>query len=281
MQIGFPFLVLFILAISTIFPSDLCAQHNDDVHPFLTDKYWLKLGVYFPSQEFEVAVKGSLADQNIEEDLEGAVGYGEDHELYSGAFRWNFGEKWSFWMQYFQSDNSGRGVLKEDIEWGDHVFEEGTFVGAGTELKVARLYFGREFNPRPQSEIGFGGGVHWLELGAYIEGEAKISGDTTGFLGESVDAGFPLPNIGAWYLYSWSRHWVFESRADWLYVDIGDYSGGLWDVAAGVNYQPFDNFGIGLEWLYFNLNVDIDKSDWRGSADITYSGPFIAIHATW
>jgi hypothetical protein len=68
---------------------------------------------------------------------------------------------------------------------------------------------------------------------------------------------------------------------DWLYVDIGDYAGGLWDVSAGVNFQPFDNFGIGLEWLYLNLNVDIDKSDWRGSADLTYSGPYLSVSATW
>ena len=274
-------LMLALFSIALVQPEDLRAQHDDDVHPFLTEKYWLKLGVYFPSSDFEVAVNGTLTGEHAEVDFEESLGSGEDNELFSAAFRWNFGRKWSLWMQYFETDNSGEGELTEDIEWGDFVFREGTFARAGTELKVARIYFGREFHPRPRSEVGFGGGFHWLQLGAFIEGEAFVNEQSTGYRRESVDTQFPLPNIGAWYLYSWSGKWVFESRADWLYVDIGDYSGGLWDVSAGVNFQPFDNFGIGLEWLYLNLNVDIDKSDWRGSADLTYSGPYLSISATW
>jgi hypothetical protein len=269
------------LSITVFFPLSAVAQHDDDVHPFLTDKYWLKAGVYFPSSDFEVAVNGTLTGEHQEVDFEEAVGIGEDNELFSAAFRWNFGKKWSLWMQYFETNNSGAGELTEDVEWEDLVFREGTFAGAGTELKVARVYFGREFHPRPRSEIGFGGGFHWLQLGAFIEGEAFVGDESTGHRRESVETEFPLPNIGAWYLYSWSGKWVFESRVDWLYVDIGDYAGGLWDVSAGVNFQPFDNFGIGLEWLYLNLNVDIDKSDWRGSADLTYSGPYLSVSATW
>lgn len=270
-----------IVAFTTLLPADLGAQHDEDVHPFLTNKYVLRLGVYFPSSDFEVAVDGTVTGPHFEVDLEEAIGIGKDDEVLSAAFRWNFSKKWSLWLQYFDSEKTGQGVLTEDIEWQDFVFREGSFVGAGTELKVARIYFGREFHPRPRSEVGIGAGVHWLQLGAFIEGEATINDKTTGVLRENVEAEFPLPNIGAWYLYSWSSKWVFESRVDWLYVNIGDYSGGLWDVAAGVNFQPFKNFGIGLDWLYFNLNVDIDKRDWRGSADLTFSGPYAYISATW
>lgn len=182
-------------------------------------------------------------------------------------------------MQYFETDNTGEGVLTEGIEREDFVFREGTFARAGTELKVARIYFGRESHPRPRSEIGFGAGFHWLQLGAFIERGAFVNEESSAYRRETVETQFPLPNIGAWYLYSWSGKWVLESRADWLYVDIGDYSGGLWDGSAGVNFQPFPNSGVGLEWLYLNLNVDIDKSDRRGSADLTCSGPYLPISA--
>ena len=100
---------------------------------------------------------------------------------------------------------------------------------------------------------------------------------------ERVTAGaaFPLPNIGAWYAYSWSPKWMLSARVDWLSANIGDYSGGLWDANAGVNFQAFDKIGFGLYLQAFSLNVDVDKDDWRGKAEFKQLGPMFTVTATW
>ena len=120
-----------------------------------------------------------------------------------------------------------------------------------------------------------------MKLSAYIEGEAFINDEASGFERGAVDASAPLPNIGAWYYYSPSARWLFQARVDWLSASIGDYSGGLWNVAAGVNFQFTKHFGLELDYQFFQLNVDVDDSDWNGSAKASTSGPFVALTASW
>lgn len=76
-------------SIALVSPENLRAQHDDDVHPFLTDTCWLKLGAYFPSSDFEVAVHGTLTGGHQEVDVEETLGIGEDDEVFSAACRWN------------------------------------------------------------------------------------------------------------------------------------------------------------------------------------------------
>jgi hypothetical protein len=84
-----------------------------------------------------------------------------------------------------------------------------------------------------------------------------------------------LPNIGAWYKYSISPRWALRTRFDLLSADVGDYDGLLLNVALGVNFQAFEHFGIGVNYNYFELDVSIDKSGWRGNIETTYEGFYV------
>jgi len=68
---------------------------------------------------------------------------------------------------------------------------------------------------------------------------------------------------------------------DWISASIGDYNGTLWNASFAVNYQAFRHVGFDLSYTYFNLNLKVDKSDWRGEVDITYNGPVLAMTANW
>jgi hypothetical protein len=111
-------------------------------------------------------------------------------------------------------------------------------------------------------------------MGAFIEGEVLINGTPTASR-RSVSEGAPLPNIGAWYKYSISPRWALTTRLDLLSANVGDYDGLLVNVALGVNFQAFEHFGIGLNYNYFELDVSIDKSGWRGNFETTYEGAYL------
>lgn len=271
---------LFLTAIfATLFSNPVAAQTADDYHPFLSDKFNLEAGVFVPQISFGARVDGSLPEEEI--DFDQALNLDDNQSAASVNFRWRFGKKWSFWGQAWATNDTGKAVLEEDIEWEDVVFKKGTFAKGGVALDVVRAFFGREFSLGPQHELGIGLGLHWMNLDTFLEGEVIINDTTTDFQRASVSASFPLPNIGAWYMYSWSPKWLFQSRADWLSATIGDYSGSLWDAQVGINYQAFKNIGFGLYYNSFLLDVDVDKGDWRGSADFTQHGPLFTVSATW
>ena len=262
-----------------LFSNPIAAQTADDYHPFLSDKFYLEIGAFWPKVDFNLRVDGREPEEEI--DFDEALHLEDYQTAGSINFRWNFGEKWSFWGQAWTTDTSGGAVLEEDVEWEDIIFKEGTFAKGGVELDVVRAFVGRKFDLPPQHELGLGIGLHWMNLDTYLEGEIIIADNTTDFHRASVSAGFPLPNIGAWYMYSWSPKWLFQARVDWLSATVGNYSGGLWDAQAGINYQAFENIGFGLYYSGFVLDLDVDKSDWRGTTELAQAGPMFTVYATW
>jgi len=258
------------------------AQESGDAsahHPFLSDRFNFGIGVFYPQKSFEIRVDGTTSRGSI--DLDESFRFDDSETTGSFDFRWRFGEKWSAWAQYWKVNSQGSATLEEDIEWRDLVFKSGIFAAAGMDISVARAMVGREIFTRPGHEFGLGVGAHWLEIGAFIEGEVRVNENSTGIRRSSASADVPLPNISAWYMYSWSPKWLFLTHADWLSASVGDYSGDLWNGHVGVHYQAFSRVGIGLSYNLFIVDVDVDKSDWHGRMKTRQNGPRLVLTANW
>jgi hypothetical protein len=265
------------LFLSTSTP--VAAQEPVQYHPYLSDRFQLAIGVFARNQRFKFGADGLLPEEEI--DFNKAIGLDEDDAGGSYTFRWDFGEKWSFWSQGWKVNSTGGRVLTEDIDWENVTFGEGSFVKGGAENTVIRLFFGRKFSTGPRHEFGLGAGFHWLEIGAFLEGDARINNQPIGFYRDDVSASAPLPNIGGWYYFSPSKRWLIEARLDWLSASVGDYSGGILNSSVGVNFQLLKHLGVGLSYQYFRLDVDVDSNDWKGAAEINYRGPFLSLTTNW
>ena len=263
----------------TLGSAPVLAQDSQDYHPALSDRFLLSAGGFWPDKSLKIRVDGTEPEEEI--DFEEDLKLSDREATWAVNGRWRFGEKWSLFGQYWTVSDSGGAALEEDIEWGDVVFKEGTFATTGMDLSVARLFFGRKFGNKPNQEWGLGAGLHWLELDTFLQGQILTSEGDLEFGRQTVSAEVPLPNIGAWYGYSWSPKWLFHARVDWLSASVGDYSGGLWNAQAGVDWSIWRHFGVSLYYNFFQLDVDIDKSDWRGKAESTLHGPFLAISTSW
>ena len=259
----------------------LHAEEQADVHPYLTQKYFLDTGVYFPDRTMRITVDGPAAGPSDIIDVHSEFGLDRSDETFSLNFGWRFGEKWQLGAQYFESSGAKQAVLDEDIDWGDFTFGQGSSVVVGTEFRLIRLFFARRFESREHHEFGLGVGIHWLELGAFIEGDVILSGGGNAFRRESASVSAPLPNIGAWYTYSISPKWALKARVDWLNADVGDYDGSLINSALGINYQMFDHAGVGLSYNFFDLDVGINSSGWRGNAQTIYEGLYVYVSFYW
>lgn len=261
-------------------PSVLLAQDQPG-HPLLTSDFLLNGGAFFPQKEFRLTVNGDISRPDDPIDFEDAIGVKQDESTFAMDLTWRFGEKWSVAGQYWQTSDSQTAALDEDVQWEDVVFKEGTFVKGYVDFEVIRLFFGRTFSTSEKHEFGLGLGLHWLEIEAGLEGQVLTSLGDSEFYRGSVSADAPLPNIGGWYTYALSPKWAVYSRLDWLSASIGDYSGGLWNLGAGVNWAFTDHFGVSASYNYFNLNLDVKKSYWNGSSDLSQHGPFLSLTAYW
>lgn len=257
------------------------AEDEADLHPYLTATYFVDLGVFFPQRKVELNVDGPVSSARDDIDFESEFGLKKSDDLLSLNFGWKFGEKWRLGGQYFESDGQRERALQEDVEWGEYVFGAGTGVRAGIEFSLFRTVFERNFANAEHHDFGLGVGLHWLEIGAFIEGNAILNGQQAGFRRESVKAEAPLPNIGAWYVRSLSEKWALQMRFDWLSADVGDYDGTLINAKAGINYRLFEHVGLGVSYNLFRLDIGVEKSGWRGDITTSYEGAFFHVTAYW
>ena len=255
-----------------------------DYHPALSDNFSAALGAFRSDNSFKVRAEGTEIDPFDDDiDFDDSLGVDSTSTLLNAQLRWKFGKerKWSLWGQYFSNDATGEAVLEEDVEWQDVIFREGTFVGAGVKLEVIRVFVGRSFVKNDQNDFGVGIGLHNLDLSTYIEGEIIVNDSSTEFFRGEASKSQPLPNIGGWYNFSPARKWLLHARVDWISANIGDYDGTLWNTSLGVNFQAWRHVGLDLSYQYFNLNLDVDKEDWNGGVDMTYSGPVLSVTFNW
>ena len=278
-------LALGLCAVAFSLASGTAAAQDYEYHPVLTDNFDVFVGYFRSDNTFKISAENINFEtgQYDDTDFGKSLGVDQTSALLNAQLRWRFGSKrmWAISAQYFESNASGDATLKDDVEWQDVIFREGTFVGAGVSLAVTRLFLGRSFIRNSRSDFGVGVGIHNLDLSAYIEGEILLNDESTGFhRGDTAESQI-LPNIGAWYVFSPARKWLLRARVDWISANIGDYDGTLWNSNVGVNYQFARHFGVDLSYQYFNLNLTVDSSDWKGGVDMTYSGPVLALTANW
>ena len=253
-----------------------------DYHPYLSDNFTVSLGAMRSSNSFKM--ESDLGEDIGDEiDFDDTLDVSDHSTFFNGQLKWKIGSarKWSVAVQYFSNNAKGSTELTEDVEWDGSTWREGTFVDSGVKLSVARLFFGYSLFKNERNDFGIGAGIHNLKIKAFIEGEILIDDDTTEFQDAQVDASQILPNIGAWYGFSPAKSWLLHARVDWIGASIGDYDGHMWNTNIGVNWQAFEHVGFDLSWQYFNLNVNVDSDDWTGGADMTYSGPVLAITGNW
>ena len=262
--------------------SGTALAQDSDYHPAMSDNFMFTVGAFRSDNTFKIrALEGEIGEDDV--DFGKSVGVDQSNTIGNIQLRWKFGRerKWSISGQYFSNNATGDATLEEDVEFDGINFQEGTFVEAGVKLEIVRLFLGRSFVHNEQQDFGVGVGIHNLDLSAFIGGEILADDETTGYERADVGGSQILPNIGTWYNFSPASRWLLHGRVDWISANIGDYDGTMWNANLGVNFQAWRHVGFDLSYQYFNINLNVDKSDWRGGVDMTYSGPVLGVTATW
>ena len=262
-------------------PLPAFAQDADDVHPYLSDKYTLSLGIFFPERSFKIGVDGSVPDVGAEIDISQQFKLKSNQTTEALELGWRFGKKWLLRGQYFSVGGSRSATLDEDVEWGDYTFGAGTGIVAGMDVTITRMYFGYTFRRDKVHEFGAGGGLHRLDISGFIRGQAFINNNPPEVAELQVSTVGPLPNLGGWYIRSLSSRWALFGRLDWLSANIDKYDGSIINASLGVNLAVTRHFGVGAAYNYFEIDVGVTDDSWKGRANSRIHGPYVYLSASW
>ena len=258
------------------------SQDEVKKNPILTDKFIINAGIFNPIKKVNIQ-----ADGNITADLEEEIGFDEKFGLsdfettFTFNFQWRFSKKWRLQAEYFSISNTESTQLTEDVEWNDLIFAEGSSVKGNFSISLYKVFVSRVISTGDKHEFAGGLGIHLLDVSAYLEGNVQVNADELIFKRSQVSVVAPLPNIGLYYIYAPTQKLSLTARIDWFGIKIGDIGGSLWNVSPGVNYQFFKNFGLSLNYKFFRVDVDVDKDNWKGNFNMSFSGPALTVYANF
>jgi len=269
------YLYIFFFSISLLYSQ----EKEEDENLLYTNKFVISGGLYSSTKSVGININGSGPNEII--DFSEGFDLNDNELTFFGSFDWRFAKKWTFSAEYFSVKNGNKWELEEDINWGDVTFREGSNVKNGFSLDMYRVFVGWSVLQKPKHEIGIGLGIHDLQVGAYIAGDAYINDNDFKFERRSVSANAPLPNLGIWYYYVPTSKWILTANLDIFSLTVDEYSGSLWNARVGVNYQVFKHFGVGFSYRYFNFAAKVNKKNWNGRFNMTFQGPLLSIHTNF
>ena len=244
----------------------------DEVPNLLTDSFQASIGTFGISSEPSVELRGDTESGGTV-DFDEAVGGGD-------AFRarldgqWRFADRHKVRFAAFGLSRSQEQTLDEQIEWGDEVFPVDAKVEFENDFWVIEAVYDYSFLRRENYEIGASIGLHWTSFEASLKAKAESSGGTlTEDIDESASVDAPLPVIGLRGLWSLSHNLWLDAAAQFFALSIGDYDGNLQDYRLFLTWQPRTWLGFGVGYNRFTVDVDVEKDDFNGTLDWTYSGP--------
>jgi hypothetical protein len=179
------------------------------------------------------------------------------------------------------------GTTTDDILWTAGAELSGSF-----DSEVYRLSYGYSFINDGEKELGILLGLHVTRLNLTLTGTGSLvaidptTGNEVVLEGEAqrtYDSGFtlPLPVIGLHGTYAFSAKFRVRGWGQVFSLNYDDYEGTLINAAGMLEYDLFENFGVGGGYALYSYDLDMDSSDYKGSFSYDFKGPTLFVYAAF
>lgn len=253
-----------------------------DAPDLLTDSFQVAIGTFAISSEPEVQLNGEVSSGD-KVDFDEKLGGGDEQRVRLDS-HWRFGDTGRHKIKLigFSMSRDRTSTIDEEFEWGGDIYPVNAEVKAEFKFSVIEAAYEYAFLQRDNYEINASIGLHYTSMDASLKAEATSSGGTlTADIDNSASVDAPLPVIGLRGMWNLSHNFWLDATAQFFALSIDDYDGNLQDYRLLLTWQPKKWAGVGVGYSRFSVDVDVDKTDFDGSLDWTYSGPIIYYSASF
>lgn len=258
------------LALSAVAPCAL-AQHDDD-------RWWFNIAGYWPTIESTASADFIATDRpGTLVRFEDELGLADRKTLPWFQAGTRLSDRWRLELEYFSLRRSGNRTISREIDWSDTVFPATATLSSSFDSDILRFSVGYSFVRSGNAEAGGVLGLHTTRFKLSLASQASVGGTSGSGQSEAEDATVPLPTVGLYGTLRFAEKWFAAGRIDYFNLRFDDYEGGLVNGVAAVGYRLTDLFSVSAGYRYVDYSLDIDRTNWRGSVDYGFSGPFLSL----
>lgn len=249
-------------------------------------EFALAVGGFFPRIESSVSLGPSSGGSGENIDLEDTLGLDDASTSAWINFNWRFFPRHQLQVEWFQLNRDGSRSADEQFTIGDTTVFAGAGVSTKANLDLGRVTYGYSIIRNERFDLSFLIGAHIATTKATvtangsiaINGVPVVSGSSTE---SSSTYTFPLPHIGGEIAYKLTPRWTAQFSMLLFALDLGDYSGSLFQFDALASYQFTKHFGFGAGLKYFNLDLEAETDRVSAGYDYEFFGPAVFVYTNF
>jgi hypothetical protein len=174
-------------------------------------------------------------------------------------------------FDYFGFRRSREQTLQRSFDIGGSQFDVGAHVRGRFNLDLGSAAYRWWFGDGP-SVFGLGVGAAYYRVKVGLSADVSAGGVVAGG-SERYDADAVAPLLTLGWRYAPSDAWRVYADASGIKKNGGTLAGHAWNAAAGVEWFPFRNAGIGLEYAVTRVHLERDASQYDARLDLRLDGP--------
>jgi hypothetical protein len=258
---GLPLLAVLALGVLCERPSVVCAEEATPSEP--TDKLMIRGGwAYVFGATADVSVGGPVLGVGANVDLTKTLGVDNSTDAFRLDGLYRFNDRHAVGLSWYRVGLSGDKSLNQDILINDQTVGAGTSTQTGLNFRIYRLLYNYSFYHNDKVELGVSPGLYMMRTTFNFAAQGIINNvpGTSTVVNEQLT--IPLPSIGLVANYNITPKLQFQSRYDFFYLTVGDYTGTMFELYAGLEYRLFKHFAMGA--AYDRLTAGLSGSGEQG-----------------
>jgi hypothetical protein len=242
----------------------------------LTDRFVVSLGTFIVSTNVKAELNGATT-RNPEVDFNQSLGTGGDFTRGRADLLWRITPKHHVRLLYFHNSSTHTRDIDQDIAWDDYTFLANGSVSTNVKFNAYELAYEYALMVRPTYEINASIGVHYLDFGLKLAGDATFT-DNQGivhpaaFETKTSNLPAPLPVIGVRGAWAATSHIYLQAQAQVFKFKYEGYDGHWWDLRTDATWMFTRHFGVGLGYNLFRVNVGVTREAFNGNLNLGYQG---------
>jgi len=268
-----PLLAFLTLGILCAVPSTSSAEETPPSE--MKDKLMVRGGwAYVFGATANVAVGGPVLGVGTSVDFTNTLGGDTSTDAFRVDGLYRFNDRHAVGFSWYRVGLSGEKSLNQDIQINDQIINAGATTQTGLSFNTYRLLYNYSFYRNDKVELGISPGLYVMKTNFNFAGQGTIngaSGETT-VINEQIT--LPLPSIGLIANYNITSKLQAQTRFDFFYLSIGQYTGEMFEFYAGLEYRLFQHFAMGA--AYDRLTAGLSGSGNQGfNVDFGYNLAYI------
>ncbi len=277
---GLPLLAVLALGLLGAIPTVVCAEETTPSE--MTDKLMLRGGwAYVFGATANVSVGGPVVGVGANIDLTNTLGVNSSTDAFRLDGLYRFNDRHAVGLSWYRVGLSGEKSINQDILIRDQTINAGAATQTSLSFNIYRLLYNYSFYRNEKVELGISPGLYMMKTNFNFAAQGNITtSGGAGVVNSTVvneQLTLPLPSIGLVANYNITPKLQFQSRYDFFYLSVGDYTGSMFEFYAGLEYRFFQHFAMGAAFDRLTAGL---KGNGDQAFNVTFGYNLAYVYAT-